>query len=104
MKNFAFIIATVFLFSACKENKKETMAQAGPTASQSTIYYGGDILTMEGDAPTYAEAIVQNNGKIVFVGSKEEALSRHGENAQQIDLKGKTCSPPFSMPTGISST
>lgn len=95
MKNFAFIIATVFLFSACKENKKETLAQAGPTASQSTIYYGGDILTMEGDAPTYAEAIVQNNGKIVFVGSKEEALSRHGENAQQIDLKGKTLLPAF---------
>lgn len=32
------------------------------------IYFGGDIITMEGDSATYAEAIAVKNGKIIFVG------------------------------------
>ena len=37
------------------------------------IYYGGDILTMEGDSATYAEAVAVKNGNIVFTGSKADA-------------------------------
>ena len=37
------------------------------------LYHGGEILTMEGDKPHYAESIVTDKGKIVFVGSLSNA-------------------------------
>jgi hypothetical protein len=52
-----------------------------------TVYFGGDILKMVANTPTYAEAVVKPGGRIAFVGSKSEALQRFGE-AQQIDLQG----------------
>ena len=39
-----------------------------------TIYYGGDILTME--LPLYVEAVLTENGKIKKVGTKKEILSQ----------------------------
>jgi hypothetical protein len=35
-----------------------------------SLYVNGDILTMEGDQPRYAEAIVEQDGKIAFIGSR----------------------------------
>jgi len=89
MKKINFIlllILTATLFSAC--GKKEMKTASG------TLYFGGDILTMEGDKPQYAEAIVQVDGKIVFVGSKKEASDKY-KDAAQVDLKGKTLLPGF---------
>jgi predicted amidohydrolase YtcJ len=48
---------------------------------------------MEGDAPTYAEAVVIKDGTIVFVGARREALIKAGKGARQVDLKGKTLMP-----------
>lgn len=64
------------------------------TASSATLYHGGDILTMQGNAPVYEEAVVQQNGTIVFVGSKQQALQKYG-NIAQVDLQGKTMLPAF---------
>ena len=61
------------------------------------LYYGGDIITMNGDTPQYAEAVVEENGKIAFVGSKEEAQKKFS-NARMIDLKGNTMLPGFLDP------
>ena len=36
------------------------------TTEADIIYFGGDILTMEGDSAQYAEAAVVKNGKRVF--------------------------------------
>lgn len=81
----SFLIAgTVFSCSTQEKNTNET----------TTIYFGGDIITMEGNAPSYAEAVVQENGKIVFVGSKADALKNYNK-AEQIDLKGQTMLPGF---------
>ena len=49
---------------------------AAENKADQSIYYGGDIITMEGDKPEYVEAVVQDNGKIVFVGKKDEALNK----------------------------
>jgi len=49
---------------------------------------------MEGDKPEYVEAVVQVNGKIVFVGTKTQA-DKNYNNAEQQDLKGKTMLPGF---------
>ncbi|WP_029273326.1 amidohydrolase [Flavobacterium sp. KJJ] len=59
------------------------------------IYFGGDILTMEGEKPIYAEAVAIQNGKIIFVGKKAEAEKFHGSKTIMTDLKGKTLLPGF---------
>jgi predicted amidohydrolase YtcJ len=76
------ILAGVLLSGANAENLKQT------------LYYGGDIVTMEGDKPEYVEALVQTEGKIAFLGSKDEAMKKYA-NAKRQDLKGKTLLPGF---------
>lgn len=61
----------------------------------STIYFGGDILTMEGEKPNYVEAIAVKDGKISALGSLKKVKSLVGESAQTIDLKGKSLLPGF---------
>lgn len=58
-----------------------------------TIYFGGDILTMKGRQPQYVEALVVENGKIKFVGNKEQAFAIKDSNSKYVDLKGKTLIP-----------
>ena len=58
-----------------------------------TIYYGGDILTME--LPLYVEAVLTENGKIKKVGTKKEILSQKQEGDKVISLEGKTMLPAF---------
>ena len=58
------------------------------------VYYNGTILTMEGDAPRYAEAVAVKDGKIAFVGTRAQALSAVGA-ATEIDLAGRTMLPGF---------
>jgi predicted amidohydrolase YtcJ/heat shock protein HslJ len=67
-----------------------------PENPADAIYFGGDIVTMEGDAPQYAEALAVKDGKILFVGSKEEALKFQAkETTKLFDLQGKTMFPGF---------
>jgi predicted amidohydrolase YtcJ len=87
MKKYLLLIfGIIFLFS-CNENKKNQ------TENTATVYYGGDIITMAGDKPEYAEALVINDGKIVFVGASDEAMDVAGKGHKMIDLKGKTLLP-----------
>jgi len=73
--------------------KVEVPKQSKPAV----LYYGGDILTMDGDTPQYAEAVVEKDGKIAFVGSKADAQNKFS-NARMIDLKGNTMLPGFLDP------
>ena len=59
------------------------------------IYFGGDILTMATKDPSYAEALAVEDGKIAFIGSRDEALKRKGDTTKLIDLKGRTLLPGF---------
>lgn len=85
MKKFLLVCYAALAFS-CSKEKVETA---------DSIYYGGTIITMEGNSPTYAEAVAVKDGKILFVGSKKETLERKGNTTQEIDLKGKTLMPGF---------
>src|SRR5690606_13309309 len=58
------------------------------------IYFGGTILTMEDTYPA-VEAVVVNDGKIIFAGDKEEAEKYADETTVEYDLKGKTLLPGF---------
>ena len=70
------------------------VALASP-APQATIYSGGDILTMVGDQPAYAEALVERGGRILQVGPLAEALRLAGPGARRVDLAGRTLLPGF---------
>ena len=61
----------------------------------SNVYFGGDILTMNGDSPSYVEAILVQGDKIQFVGKKSEALERGGDGVTTVDLNGTTLLPGF---------
>lgn len=92
MKKLTFIVFSLLLMGSCKEKH---IPEPDLSSSIQTIYFGGDILTMDGDTPTYAESIVQQDGKIIFVGSKAEAFKLYKQTANQVDLEGKTMLPAF---------
>jgi len=95
MKKIILILIGIISIISCQDKKSETTAKAEPYKLQQTIYYGGDIITMVGDKPQYVEAVVQREGKIVFVGSKADALKKYKGKATEVDLKGKTLLPAF---------
>lgn len=84
---FAHIVACVVFGSIT------TCAAAAETAD--AIYTGGDILTMRGPVPEYAESLAVKAGKILFVGSRAEAEILVGPGTKTIDLAGKTLLPGF---------
>lgn len=84
------VLATLYPVSAFAQSTSPGKAvKQGPI-----VYFNGQILTMEGDAPAYVEAVVVANGKIAFVGSKDAALAAV-KGAQLVDLKGRTMVPGF---------
>ena len=64
-------------------------------AAPATVYSGGDILTMKGPTPEYVEALVEKDGKILYVGQKSGALRAAGRDARQVNLAGATLMPGF---------
>ena len=72
---------------------------------EQTLYYGGDIITMEGDKPNYVEAVIQRDGKIIYAGKKSDAVNNFAGKTIEVDLKGKTMMPgfiePHAHPVGI---
>jgi hypothetical protein len=89
----AFVVSLIFLGSCNRSTKKNTS-----TVFADAIYYGGDILTMEGAVADYAEAVAIKDGKILFVGSKAEVEKFHGDSTTMNDLNGKTMMPGFVEP------
>lgn len=93
MRFILFALSVLLTFSSCKDSQKpEKLAGEG-----AQLFYNGDIITMASSEPNYVEAIVEQNGKIVFVGSQSEAESKYAD-AKKIDLKGNTLLPGFIDP------
>jgi hypothetical protein len=92
-KSILSFFAIAMLLLACKKEDKGETAESDSGAT--VVYYNGDIITMEGNKPTYAEAVVVKDGKILFVGNKEEAMKQAGSNHNMVDLEGKTMLPAF---------
>lgn len=85
--NLVLFFALSLLFACNAETKQ--------SENTATVYYNGDIITMEGEIPNYAEAVVEQDGKILFVGSSEDAIQMAGEGPKMIDLQGRTMLPGF---------
>jgi predicted amidohydrolase YtcJ len=92
---FLFSIFFVSCENAPNKGMEKDTAQAKPYALQQKIFYGGDIITMAGDTPSYVDAVVTREGQILFTGSKEETMKKYKGKAEEIDLKGKTMLPGF---------
>jgi predicted amidohydrolase YtcJ len=89
---FPFALAALFfLVAGCRQENAPTDKNKGPA----TVYYGGDILTMEGDSPRYVEAVVVRDGKIEFAGASGEAMEVAGAGHKMVNLDGKTMLPGF---------
>jgi predicted amidohydrolase YtcJ len=99
----ALLAASALLLAAgCARKATDTAAADGAaamgaagTASGTTVYSGGDILTMAGRDAAYAEALAVRDGKILAVGTRDEVAKAAGAEATQVDLAGKTLLPGF---------
>jgi len=89
------LIVSALALTACGKPPAVADAGGGADAGPDLIITGGPILTMEGAEPNTAEAIVVDDGRIVFVGSKADALKRKGDGTVVKDLAGKTLMPGF---------
>ena len=81
-----------------KPTQSEAVSKPLAVTAADRIYFGGDILTMEGDTPQYAEAIATLGEKIIFVGDKKSAMAHKFGKTALIDLKGKALLPGFVDP------
>ena len=61
-----YLALTLFVIS-CFEAKNTALDD------NQIVYFGGDILTMQGTEPNYVEAIVTNADSIVFIGRLSES-------------------------------
>ncbi len=77
------------------ETSQEQTPQTGPYQLRQTLYYGGDIITMEGDSPQYVDAVVEREGQIVYVGDMKGAMEKYSGKAREVNLAGKTMLPGF---------
>jgi hypothetical protein len=94
ISNLAVIIAVLALLG-CNDRQNQNTENKNILAI--SIYHGGDIITMNDNKLEYAEAVVQEDGEIIFFGSKEDALKLYSD-AKLVDLKGKTLMPGFIEP------
>lgn len=94
----AVFVAGLSWFAGCIDgvglevHGSRAMAQV---AAGTSLYYGGDIVTMRGMDPEYVEALVVRDGKILFTGPLAEAKSKAGADANLVNLDGKTLLPGF---------
>ena len=83
-------LIVIFMLVALAGGGRYAQAQ-----SADTVYSGGDIITMAGRTPFYAEALAVRDGKIAHVGSLAGALRLKGRATRMVDLGGKTMLPGF---------
>ena len=96
MKKSIYLIVLLAAFFSCK-NSEESVELATTPKDVAQLFFNGDIITMDSQKPSYVEAIVEQNGKIVFVGNLKAAENKF-PNATKIDLNRKTLLPGFIDP------
>ena len=91
------LIAAALLAGAAPMAGLLPAAVAAPpaAATPATLYAGGPILTMAGPQPSYAEALVERGGRIVYVGPLAGAIRAAGGGAKRVNLAGRALLPGF---------
>lgn len=85
----SLLLGATLLFACSTGSEKSS------TETADAIYFNGSIITMEGDDPAYVEALAVKDGKILFVGTRAEAMRMKGERTAMNDLQGRALLPGF---------
>lgn len=91
------LLATI-LVSGCGGETPTSSSELSESSALGTLYHNGTLLTMANSEPTVAEALVEQNGEIVFVGPLTEARALAGDDVVEFDLAGATLMPGFIEP------
>ncbi|HUQ10885.1 MAG TPA: amidohydrolase [Steroidobacteraceae bacterium] len=70
------------------------LAAPGPSTPDRLLLINGTVHTADPRMPR-AEAVLAEAGRIVYVGTREEARKRAGRDARTLDLRGLTVFPGF---------
>ncbi len=85
MLKLLLVITSLFIITSQANSLKST---------HTTIYYGGNIITMEGKLPKYVESVVVQKDIIKFTGKLKTAKNKFKQYRLK-DLEGKTLLPGF---------
>lgn len=99
LKKIIPAIVSLGLIAGCSSNVENTV-NVEPNAAKVTkahLYYNGDIIPMNTIKPSMVEAVVEQGGKIVYVGNLAKAKDQFAD-IEHVDLKGKTLLPGFIDP------
>ena len=88
------LLSRITLASICLLSASQIASAAG---NADTIFYGGDIVTMNKAQPA-AEAVAIQGGKIAKVGSLSQVKSLQGKDTKLINLNGQTLMPGLVEP------
>ncbi len=99
MNNIKIVISILCLglmLGACSRSSRDadnTLDAAAPAQVTDTVVYsGGPIITVNDDQPD-AAAVAVRAGLIIAVGTEDEVLAAAGTGANRINLKGNTLVP-----------
>ena len=88
------LLSRITLASICLLSASQIASASG---NADTIFYGGDIVTMNKAQPA-AEAVAIQGGKITKVGSLSQVKSLQGKDTKLINLNGQTLMPGLVEP------
>ncbi len=89
MKLIAFIITLIVSANSCNKDDNSISNQEQKVK---VAYINGAIFTVNPEQ-VWAEAIIVEGNKIIYVGNTDKALAQIGEDTEVIDLKGATVIP-----------
>ncbi|MES2585996.1 MAG: amidohydrolase family protein [Pseudomonadota bacterium] len=88
------LLSRITLTSICLLSASQI---ANATGNADTIFYGGDVVTMNKAQPA-AEAVAVQGGKIIKVGSLASLKALQGKDTKLINLNGQTLMPGLVEP------
>ncbi|MFY0628866.1 MAG: amidohydrolase [Flavobacteriaceae bacterium] len=91
MNLIALLFTIVFSTTSCSNKEPIEPVVVTPTSSQK-MYFNGKIFTIN-DSNPWAEALVIEGNKILFVGSNTDATSFAEQGVTKIDLQGRVVLP-----------
>jgi predicted amidohydrolase YtcJ len=91
--SFLVLAACLAAQPACSSSEQQD-ATGLAAGGADMIFVGGDIVTVN-DAQPSAEAVVVDDGVIVFVGSRSDAMKFRSDETAVVDLNGRTLIPGF---------
>ena len=98
MQKILVIILSSILLAGCGQDAPVPVPDANELSPSATLYHNGTVLTMAGADPSVAEALIEEDGKIMYVGMLSEARKLTGPQVTEFDLDGATLMPGFIEP------